>query len=251
MKFLKFDTFIFDLDGCIWIYPKVIDGVEKIINKLKKLGKQLLIVSNFSVLSRKETIKILRKEGIDINLNEILTSSYVIAQFLRNQNYRVMAFGDGIIKELRDNKIKLTKKLPVDFLVVGHDLKFNYKKLSLSYKAIMNGAKLIFPSYGDLWPTRDGMLPGTGAIIKPIQLITKKKGILFGKPSRFMAEFLDMFVYSRNDRVVLFGDELNSDIKFGNALGYFTVLVKSGVDKKVKRKIKPDLILNSVVDIKL
>jgi HAD superfamily hydrolase (TIGR01450 family) len=249
MNFRKFDSFLFDLDGCIWIYPKLIEGSKEVTKKLKFLGKQVLIISNFSVLSRKEIIKKLKNLGLEFD--DLITSTYVIAQFLKNENCKVMAFGKGVEKELKDNKIKIVKKPPVDYLVVGHDLDFNYKKLTLSYQAIQQGAKLIFPSYGRIWINSRGAFPGTSAIVKPIEFLTGKRGVLFGKPSRFMANFIDMKVCSPRKKVVLFGDELDADISLGKKLGYFTVLVKSGVDKKVKGRIKPDLILNSVADIKL
>jgi 4-nitrophenyl phosphatase len=249
MNFRKFDSFLFDLDGCIWIYPKLIEGSVEICEKLKKLGKQVLIITNFSVLSRKETIKKLKFLGLEFD--DLITSTYVIAQFLKNKKCRVMAFGKGVEKELKDNKIKIAQKLPVDYLVVGHDLSFNYKKLNLSYHAIKQGAKLIYSSLGKIWVNSKGSFPGTSAIVNSIQFVTGKRGVLFGKPSRFMASFIDSQVCSPRKNVVLFGDELNSDIKLAKQLNYFSVLVKSGVDKEVKGKIKPDLVLNSVAEIKL
>jgi 4-nitrophenyl phosphatase len=250
MRFGRFDTFIFDLDGTIWIYPKLIEGARAIVEKIKKKKRTFLLASNFSVLSRKETIKKLSKLGLDIEPNELITSSYVIAQWLKDKECKVIAFGKGVKKELKDNGIKVSKSLPVDYLVVGHDLEFNYKKLALSYKAVKEGAKLLVTSYGNLWPTAQGILPGTGPIIKPIELLIGKKALLFGKPSKFMAQFIDMNICCPRKKVVLFGDELDSDIKLGKNLGYFTVLVKSGVNKEF-RKIKPDLTLNSIRDIKL
>jgi ribonucleotide monophosphatase NagD (HAD superfamily) len=58
-------------------------------------------------------------------------------------------------------------------------------------------------------------------------------------------------VESSRKETVLFGDELDSDILLGKNAGYFTVLVKTGVDKIVKGKIRPDLVLNSVADVKV
>jgi HAD superfamily hydrolase (TIGR01450 family) len=249
MNFEKFDTFLFDLDGCIWIYPKLIDGAEKITQKLKRLGKQVIIISNFSILSRKQTIKKLKFLGVEFD--DLILSSYVIAQFLKNKKCRVMAFGEGIRRELKDNKIKISKNLPVDYLVVGHDLEFNYKKLALGYQAVKQGAKLIFSSFGKIWVTANGELPGTSTIIKQIQFLTGKRGVLMGKPSNFFASFLDMQICSPREKVVLFGDELNSDIRLAKKLNYYSVLVKSGVDKEVKGSIKPDFVLNSIADIKI
>jgi HAD superfamily hydrolase (TIGR01450 family) len=249
MNFRKFESFLFDLDGCIWVYPKLIEGSAEICEKLKKLGKQVLIITNFSVLSRKETMKKLRLLGLEFD--NLITSTYVIAQFLKGKKCRVMAFGEGVEKELKDNKIKVVKKLPVDYLVVGHDLNFNYEKLNLSYHAINQGAKFLYASRGKIWVTSKGSFPGTSAIVKSIQFVTGKRGILFGKPSRFMASFIDSQVCSPRKKVVLFGDELDSDIKLAKQLNYFSVLVKSGVDKEVKGKIKPELVLNSIAEIKL
>jgi len=73
---------------------------------------------------------------------------------------------------------------------------------------------------------------------------------LLGKPSSFMNEMIKLFVESPRNKTVLIGDELLTDIITGKQLGYSTVLVKTGVDKKVG-KLKPNLVLNSAADIRL
>ncbi len=250
VNFGKFDTFIFDLDGTLWNYPNLIPGVAKIIKLLEDNGKQRLYVSNFNLLSRRGALNHLRSLGVMARLEELITSAYAVAEYLKGRKGKVMAFGHGINQELMDNGIKVSNTLPVDYLVVGHDINFNYQKLSLALEAMRKGAKLLVPSFGPLWPAYGKLLPGTGALVEPIETISGKKATLLGKPSEFMRKLIDANRRSPRSKTVLFGDEADSDIAIGKRSGYFTVLVKTGVDKRIG-KIKPNAVINSVADIRL
>ncbi len=248
MRFGRFKTFIFDLDGTVWTWDKLIPGAEKILNNLIKEGKQCLFITNNTILPRDGIVKKLRTFGIPVNKNEVITSSFVAAEYLRGKKARVFAIGDGIKKELKA-VAKITEKKP-DYVVVGHDFNFNYEKLSLACTAIKNGAKFLSCGKGRYFIHGNKLDIGTGVFVNTIEYATGKKSILIGKPSRFMNYFIDLFNASPKKQTVLIGDELAADIKTGQDLGYFTVLVRTGIDK-ITKKIKPDMVINSIADIKI
>jgi ribonucleotide monophosphatase NagD (HAD superfamily) len=66
-----------------------------------------------------------------------------------------------------------------------------------------------------------------------------------------MCQLVQLFVQSPRKETVVFGDELKADIGLGKKCGYFSVLVRTGVDKEVKGKIKPDLVLNSLKEVEV
>ncbi|TVU11036.1 hypothetical protein EJB05_44598, partial [Eragrostis curvula] len=157
------DAFLFDCDGLrfvsfppcrvIWKGDKLIEGVPETMELLRKLGKKLVFVTNNSRKSRKQYSKKFRALGLEVTEEEIFTSSFAAAMFLKLNNFplekKVYVVGeDGILEELKlagfecfggpeDGKKSI--KLEADFyfehdksvgaVVVGLDQYFNYYKM--------------------------------------------------------------------------------------------------------------------------
>jgi len=251
MKFSRFNTFIFDLDGTVWNWKRLFPGVRKLIKSLRKEGKQVLFDTNNTMVSRKELAKKLRRFGIDADENDIINPSIVITEYLKNERGKVLVFGDGLKKDLREAGIKVSDDYHVDCVIVGQDNRFDNIKLSFAVYALKNGANFFSTARGRFFVYGNKLVPGTGALVELIEYVSGRKAILLGKPSDLMCQAIQLFVQSPREQTVIFGDELNSDVVLGKKCGYVTVLVKTGIDKRVKGKIRPDTILNSVADIKL
>ena len=101
MKLKKFKTFIFDLDGTKWDWEKIFPGVEETISELREKGKQILFVTNNSLLTRRGLVKKLKRMGIEVKENELITSCRVICEYLKNKPKKVFVIGRAVEKELR------------------------------------------------------------------------------------------------------------------------------------------------------
>ncbi|KAL6600621.1 hypothetical protein ACP70R_045421 [Stipagrostis hirtigluma subsp. patula] len=100
------DAFLFDCDGVIWKGDKLIEGVPETMELLRKMGKKLVFVTNNSRKSRKQYSKKFRTLGLEVSEEEIFTSSFAAAMFLKLNNFppekKVYVVGeDGILEELR------------------------------------------------------------------------------------------------------------------------------------------------------
>ncbi len=252
VNFNKFKTFIFDLDGTLWDYPNPMPGAPELISKLREKGKQILVVTNFTILSRKGISKKLKEIDIEIEDDEIINPSVVIAENLFEENPRVMVFGEGVKKDLKEVGFKIVEELPVDYLIVSHDMEFDYKKLVLGFEALKNGAKFIVTSIDPSYPMEGKIYPGTGAIASSLEYATEIKPTLFGKPSEYMRLIMEMNVLSPRKETVFIGDRIDTDVKFAKGSGYKTCLVKTGMYEWVKdSKVKPDYVISSLKEIKI
>lgn len=248
MNFSKYQTFVFDLDGTIWNTKRLFPGATKTIDTLRQAGKQVLFISNHTLTARIDLIRVLQKLGLHIHESELITSTEGAAEFLKGKRGRVLLLGKGIKKDFRKFGIKTVSKLPAKYIVLGHDPTIDYKKLGMIYKAFTQGAIILSTGAGRLFSYGNEMLPGMGSIVAAIENMTQKKVTFVGKPSKCMAKLILKKV--RGKRVVMFGDEANSDIPFAKSLGWTAVLVLTGVDKKAE-KVKPDFILKSIAEIKI
>jgi HAD superfamily hydrolase (TIGR01450 family) len=193
----------------------------------------------------------MRNFGIEVEEDEVINAGYAIGQYLKGKKCKVLAFGDGLKEDLRKARVKLTDKPSADFVVVGHDWKFDYEKLVLASECLQRGAKLITSARGRYFTFGDKMIPGTGALTDVVEYVSGKRALLLGKPSLFMLKTLKSFIDSPVEKIVEFGDELKADIVMGKRAGWFTVLVRTGVDKKPTKEIRPDDVIDSVADIKI
>ncbi len=252
MDFGRFDTFVFDLDGTIWRWQRLYPGARETIKSLKAAGKQVLFVTNNTLLSKGGFVRKLNSFGIKARPGDIIDAGYAAAVYLKRMNgkSKVMAFGRGLVEEMKRNGIKLSAKLPVDFLIVGHDLGFNMKKLTLAYRAVEGGARLIGTARGRRLVTEKGILPGTGLMVELVEKMSGREAEIIGKPSDIMCELTKRAVGSGIEKTVLFGDELNADIVMGKKIGCATCLVETGVHEEPTEDIMPDFVIGSVADIK-
>lgn len=250
MDFSRFKTFIFDLDGTVWNWKELFPGVKRFVSSLKRKGKQVLFITNNTKVRRRELAKRLRGFGIDADEDDVVSSSLVIAEYLKNKKGSALVLGDGLREDLREAGIKISDDSHVKYLVVGQDTKFNYGVLALALNALRNGAAFLTSARGRFFVYGDNLLPSTGVLVEAIEYASGRKAILLGKPSDFMCQAVQLFVQSPRKETVVFGDELKADVGLGKKCGYSTVLVRTGIDRNVKGRIRPDAVLNSFADLK-
>jgi len=248
MDFSKIDTFIFDLDGTIWYWTKLIPGVKRTIKKLRELNKKILFVTNNTIESRKNLAKRLNMFGIKTNYKNIINAGIVIGYYIKKKRGTALALNIGTEKDLMEVGVKVKKKPQVDYVVVTEDWDFDHKQLSLAKYAVESGGKLLTSVMGREWVVGGKMIPGVGCWVKAVEFAANTKAKCLGKPSNYMAKVVSRFL-NNPKKTVIVGDEFESDILFGKKLGCKTIFVKTGMDKRIIGKIKPDLVLNSVKDL--
>ena len=88
-SFLKdIDVFIFDCDGVIWKGDSLIDKVPSVLELLRKLGKKIFFVTNNSTKSRKGYKGKFEKLGLDVEPEEIFSSSFAAAAYLEQTEFK-------------------------------------------------------------------------------------------------------------------------------------------------------------------
>uniref|UniRef100_A0A8R7UEZ2 phosphoglycolate phosphatase n=1 Tax=Triticum urartu TaxID=4572 RepID=A0A8R7UEZ2_TRIUA len=162
------DAFLFDCDGVIWKGDELIQGVPETLELLRKLGKKLVFVTNNSRKSRRQYSKKFKTLGLEVPEEEIFTSSFAAAMFLKLNNFspekKVYVVGeDGILDELKlagfecfggpeDGKKNIMLEANFYFdhdksvgaVVVGLDQYFNYYKMQYASLCIRENPGCLF-----------------------------------------------------------------------------------------------------------
>ncbi len=253
---LDYEGYIFDLDGTIYVDDTVIPDAARTINGLISSGKKVIFISNKTTGTSKDYYNFLRKNGFNIDAEDIITSADVICEYL-SVNYKkekFFAIGEKkIISQITEAGLVYSENpQEIKIVIVTLDRKLNYSKLEIAAKALEKGAKFYAANIDDTCPVEDGEILDAGSTISALEKRTHKKLLKhFGKPSENMLEFVKNKITIPLNRCLIIGDRLETDITMGNVFGIDTALVNTGVKNvfNSKSKIKPTYRINSVADL--
>ncbi|KAL9686175.1 hypothetical protein QQ045_023630 [Rhodiola kirilowii] len=203
--------------GVIWKGDKLIDGVPETLEMLRSKGKKLVFVTNNSRKSRKQYAKKFQSLGITVHEDEIFSSSFAAAMYLKVNDFppekKVYVIGEeGILEELslagftglggpEDGKKTVELKAnqlfehdkSVGAVVVGLDQYINYYKLQYGTLCIRENPGCLFiatnrDAVGHMTDSQEW--PGAGCMVAAVCGTTQREPIVVGKPSTFMMQFL-------------------------------------------------------------
>lgn len=250
----KYDNFIFDLDGTIYRGDNLITGADKSVNKLSSLGKKIIFISNKTTGSVKDYYKLLKSFGLNVELGQFINATLVIKKYLNHyhKNSTFFAIGEKkFINELTSEGFKFSKNpKEIKNVIVTLDRTLNIDKIEIAARALENGANFLAANIDNTCPVEEGELTDAGATISALEKRTGKKLLKhFGKPSDYMIKEIKKH-FPLNEKTLLIGDRIETDIAMGNKMKIDSVLVLSGVKFHVDDlEFNPTYKLNSVYDL--
>ena len=274
------DVLIFDCDGVIWKGDSLIDRVPEVLAKLRAMGKRMFFVTNNSTKSRKGYKKKFDGLGLEVEAEEIFSSSFAAAAYLEKTNFKstgrkVYVIGEVGIEEELDllgiphlggpgdaGKVpdmspggKLDIDPTIGCVVVGFDRNINYHKIQTAQLAINElKAEFVATNCDAVTHLTDAQeWAGNGAMVAAIKGCTNKEPIVVGKPAPLMIEYMEHKFNLDRSRIAMVGDRLDTDILFGTDNGLKTCLTLSGVTSEAKllspdNHIQPDFYVDSIAD---
>jgi len=264
---------IFDLDGVIYRGDSLISNSDKVINDLKENSVKVVYNSNNSTATRQMYVDRLRDFNIKSDITDFYTSASITAGEITNLKKKATIFviGEiGLREELKMRGHTVVKidsdSSEVDYVIVGMDSNFNYKKLAFAQNCILQGNAQFYATNADsTFPDANRLLPGAGVMVNAVQTCTNQRPLqIFGKPNPFGISSILKDTNTPPNKSVIFGDRLNTDILAGNRAKVKTVLVLTGVtnesdvkkireeliqSSKIDKDLNPDLMINSLKDI--
>lgn len=254
MKLNTIRLFLFDMDGTLSIgkkNPRYLAG-RKVIAKIKSKGKQAFVLTNDSTHTREQIQHNLLSLGFNFTLEDILTSSYLTALYLKRKFQKEVSFflvgEEGLLNELEAAGHRHTESNP-DVVVVGFDRGLTYNKLDLALRFINNRSILIGSYGGALFMGDNGPSLSAGPIIKALEYGSGKRAIMIGKPSPRMFKFALNRAGEQAEYAAMVGDQIETDLVGAKKAGVHTILVLSGVENRdsIRRSpVKPELVIENV-----
>ena len=251
--FPKLAGFMFDVDGTLLLSDRSLDGYELLpgaaetLSALTARGVPYVLLTNGSAYPPAEQAAKLRKLGLAVADDQMITPSSVAAELMaRNGVHRVLVLGSpGVGFALRAVGIETrdfshAEATAVDAVYVGWHPDCGMKDIEAACNAILAGAKLYVASDVPFFATRHGRSIGYSfAIVGAIRRVTHAPMILTGKPSRHAMQFVAKRLGVPVSRVGVVGDDPVVEILMARRYGAAAFGVTTGVTSAAQWRRQP------------
>jgi glycerol 3-phosphatase-2 len=265
----RFDGFLVDLDGVVWIGREPVPGSAEALRTLLESGKGIVFVTNNPGKPPVAYAERLGELGVEVRPEQVVTAGMVAARLAGEAADGGSAFviGAPALKEMvaatGATLLEGEAAWEADVVIVSGHRDFDYGELLASKRALDAGAALVATSRDPTMPYPGGEVPGTGSVLAAVETASGRRAEIAGKPERHLFEMAIeswrgcLLVQAptkepRNLRVAMVGDRVSSDIAGGRAAGLATVLVLSGTTSREEAAVAdpaPDHVVDSLSDL--
>ncbi len=247
--------FLLDMDGTFYLGDRIIEGSLSFIDTLRRTGRDFLFLTNNSSHNALFYVERLKKMGLSVGREKILTSGEATARIL-NRDYkgkRAYVLGNEfLLSEMREAGIPIDEDAP-EIVVIGYDTTLDYKKMTRVCDLVRSGLPYIATHPDFNCPTETGFAPDIGAIIAFIEASAfRRPDLIVGKPHSGIVEAALERTGLTVPELAMVGDRLYTDIATGNKNGMLSVLVMSGETTQEmleKSEIRPSCVFGRLSDM--
>jgi glycerol 3-phosphatase-2 len=213
----RYDQFILDLDGCVWVGSTATPGAVEAIAELRDLGKRVMFATNDARSAGEDFVAKLWGLGIQASLNDVVTVGGAMQHLLAETRSGRTAFVIGTAamhRHVTDAGLRVLNGTDLasraEVVVVAGTEELSYDDLRNASLAARRGADLMATARDPTYPQPDGPWPGSGAILAAVELASGRTAMVIGKPEPQL--FLTALDRLGAGRTLLVGDRLDTDM---------------------------------------
>ena len=231
-----YEGYVFDLDGTIYLGDELLPGAERLVLKLRELGKRVTFLSNNPTKDPKMYAEKLGKLGLKTPASEIVNTVGIMTQWLLQNHPEATVFPiseEPLKNALAEAGIRMSEDPEeIDIVIASYDRGFEYKKLQIAFDAIWfyERAMLVTTNPDRYCPFPGGRgKPDAAAIVGAIEACTGAKcQVNVGKPDPIMLEtIMDLIGLDAKD-CLMTGDRLYTEIRMAKGAGMPSAVVLTG-----------------------
>lgn len=246
---------VLDMDGVLWRENEAIGDLNANFAKFEKAGLKVLLATNNSTKTPQQYVEKLAGLGVRVSSDQIITSGMGVAYLLQKrfpQGGSIYVVGEpGLKLTIEEAGFSISEKDPVA-VVAAIDRNINFEKLKIATLLIRRGVPFYATNPDRTFPTPEGLIPGSGAILAALVAATDVEPVIAGKPSSTLYDFALERLGTKPVETLAVGDRIETDILGGQRTGLRTALVLSGISTREEALAwKPaiDLILPELGDL--
>ena len=253
----RYDGYILDLDGTVYLGSRLIAGADAAVARLRAAGSRIVFLSNKPLEPRASYAAKLTRLGIPTPAEDVINSTQALMHYLREHHREAGLWVIGeqaLLDELRGEGFRLVERLEeIEVVVAAFDRTLNYAKLNMAHQALVRGARFLATNADRTCPMDDGEIPDCAGVIAFLEATTGRRvEMVAGKPSRHILEAAVARLGVPMARCLMVGDRLATDIVMGRQAGIDTALVLTGVTTRemlAQSEVQPTYVLESVAEV--
>lgn len=252
----RYDGYVFDLDGTVYLGDALLPGARDAVLALRAGGSRTVFLTNKPLERPADYAAKLTRLGIPTPAGEVVSSTDVLLRYLRERasGARLYPVAEPLLWEmLREEGWELTADpARIDVVVVSFDRTFTYAKLQIAFDAVRAGARIVATNPDAYCPIAGGGLPDCAAMLAAIEACSGGRAeAVVGKPSAHMAAALLERLELEGAQTLLVGDRLATDMLMATEAGMVSALVLTGATTRADVEgspIRPRYVLASIAD---
>ncbi len=245
MQLSDFNAFLFDLDGTLYHEGVALPGAADALGRLQRAGMATACITNASARTPAQLSRTLGDMGIDVPARAIYSSGQAAVDWMLEHfdKPNVCNFGGRAIEAMLEGKAHIVTRAdePCDVVFVGthtrvEGVAFDMDHALVGLAHLRNGAHLVLGCADRVFPiTGGGVEFGSGALGAMFVYaadMPEQRIFRAGKPGAAFFEHLCARLNVEPHRCLLVGDNLESDIAGGKAVGMTCALTLTGVTSR-------------------
>lgn len=243
---------LFDLDGVLYVGSQAVPGAVEAVGRVRANGRLCRFITNTSTQSLASLQRKLKGLGFTLAAEEILSAPQATLRYLREGGGTChLLLAEDVAADFTE--IPQVPLEEAEYLVLGDiGSAWTYELLNRMFNAIMRGARLIAVHKNRFWQTERGLRMDIGGFVAALEYCTGTRALIMGKPSEefFAVALRDLGLPAH--QVAIVGDDIESDVGGGQAVGLTGILVRTGKFRQeyvTKSPVRPDYVIDSVSDL--
>lgn len=247
-----------DMDGTLYIGQRAMPGAAEFMAYAQTDGLRRIVLTNNSSNPRERYRDRLAALGMEVALDDVLTSGDSSAEWLAEHTDLRRPFVLGppgleaacVRAGLRPTPAEPEYGTPAaDCVLLGYDTTLTYARLTDACLLAARGLPYYATHADRTCIDPRGLLPDAGAFIAAIEITTGRVPTVLGKPATAMLDAGLRRLGTERAETLMVGDQLDTDLTLGIAHGLVSVLVLTGETSRARYEasgLKADLVVDDV-----
>ena len=228
-----YEGYLIDLDGAMYRGDSEVKGAAEFIHRLQEHAIPYLFVTNNASLTPDEIVEKLHGFQIPARKKDVFTSALATASYIKRKEEAAKCFvigENGLQEAIKDANLPIVQE-DADYVVIGLDREMTYQQMAEAGLQIQSGAELISTNQDKAIPKTRGLYPGNGALTAILTTTTGVEATFVGKPNKIIMNEAIKRLGVEKDKVMMIGDNYETDIQAGMQADLDTLMVLTGVTK--------------------
>lgn len=243
---------LIDLDGVLYVGETPVPGALEVLEEMDARSIPRRYLTNTTTRTAMAVLQKLTRLGYPVRSEEIFSPITATIQFLKSQGR------PSVNPVVRDSVLPAFSEFPdtnesPDYVVIGDiGAAWSYPLVNRIFSQLHAGAELIAMHKNRFFQGEEGLQVDIGAFVAGLEYVSGKTAKVIGKPE---PAFFDLALASMQlpaNQVAMIGDDIESDIGGGKAVGMAGILVRTGKYRagcEQDARYAPDCVIDSFANL--